>query len=289
MTPRRLSLAIITAITLVLPATVSAQGCPVGTKKTGEKRVETATKITIHPVCERMTRAELRARIDALDDRIKHVRGQLVVWRRDHLPQLQGELERWEELSQEARTEFFISAGNLLLAGMLDTVRGAVGPGRPLGAHAGELKRIAQDKATLGGVRPGEPAVERLREELTGAKRLDHVLDWVDHAREVATKGAALNLSHDVRGRIITAAFGAAYVAHAVAEKTPTPIFRLALAAGEFGMAVAWGGTVIVRGREDVEHLSTVAGKQVEAVTALATVYRETFEERATLRKLAQP
>ncbi len=108
------------------------------------------------------------------------------------------------------------------------------------------------------------------------------MLEIANYIREGAVRLSMHVIAPSVRARVLNAVLG---IVHFV---THDPRIHLLISGGEYAVALVWEQTVLNIGRERMGQLLTVGDSQLNAIRSLTSLYRQSIDERATLRRLRE-
>jgi len=276
---------VVLGVTAAVPPEARAQGavnpeCPVGTVKIGELETQKGNKIIVQARCRRMTEAQLVDEYRRVDALAKGDRAKLDAFRSRYLPQLQGQIEEWEQLAEHARHEVYLAALNATVLSILHRQAALIDAKRDLLSR--ELAQASRGvEANIG----NRPMPRELLDILRDLRRVVNAADMMNVMQRI--HGLPIHVVNAARAdgnyeRILNVAIGALHAA------TADPTAHILMASAEMGAALIWQNKVLTVGIERVDQLSSVAASELKAIEAITKVYKPRVDELAELRRAAQ-
>ncbi len=273
------------AATAVAPPEARAQGrvepkCPAGTVKIGEQRKQVGEEIIVQARCRRMTDAELVSEFTRVDALVKGDRAKLDAFRSRFLPQLQGQIEEWEQLAEHARHEVYLAALNATILSVLHHQAARIDAKRVLTqGQLAEVEKVLQENVSNREL-PGE--LRFILRDLRRAEKAGDVMNVAQRIHGLPVQVVAAAKADGNYERILNVAIGALHTA------TADPTLHFMMASAEMGAALIWQNKVLTVGIERVDQLSAVAASELKAIEAIAKVYKPRVDELAELRRAAR-
>ena len=276
---------VVLAATAVVPPEARAQSavnpkCPVATVKLGELRTQKGDEIIVQARCRRMTDAELVNEFTRVDALVKGDRAKIDAFRSRYLPQLQGQIEEWEQLAEHARHEVYLAALNATILSVLHHQAARIDANRVLTQGQRAEVRKELQKHVSNRELPGE--LRFILRDLRRAEKAGDVMNIAQRIHGLPVQVVAAAKADGNYERILNVAIGALHAATA----DPTAHFMMATA--EMGAALLWQNKVLTVGIERVDQLSTVAASELKAIEGITKVYKPRVDELAELRRVAQ-
>jgi hypothetical protein len=253
--------------------------CPVGTVKTGEVKTQQGDTIVVQARCRRMTDAELVNEFTRVDALVKGDRERLDAFRSKHLPQVQGQIEEWEQLAEHQKQEVYLTALDAALLWGVSRHAATLNANREL--LKGEADWIRSVLAGPKQLEIRQADLRRVLRQLGEARRAGDVMHAIERFQALPTHvvGAAkADRSYEAVAQVLIGGI------HAL---TADPTLHLMATGTEMVAALLWELKVVAVARERVEQLSTVAEGQLKAIAAVTKVYKARVDERAELRRVA--